>query len=464
MQAKVDMFNNVEVLLGNASLRPDDSVPEFTAAENYFTLNITAGSAQEHDIIESMFPDQSAVSTVRLLQLAQAQATNGNSPILELVNNNVVAAGNQTYGGYPGPLNSQDSSVWMSVTNIFNQVGGDYARVFITPGLITNAPKTYIGMGALILSYDLQSALISGNTATLNGGWGSEITGFNSSGSSSSFSYNLDSTPSGLTFLPINSSGQSVLPTLSQLDYASLNTGVNNVAWSPFQTSSASLTGIQLGQPGASTTTDMQAAGNDAPFGGVLAWVQNVGQKVSNPVDSISGGFYVDTVDLSLPGPFPLQLRRNYLSQNLDANEFGYGWKINFTPYLLLTTNGTSNIIYAAELDGAVIAYHLTNAAWQVLPQDNPSLNNNSAYGKGSAANLFNSILNTNNGTNFVISAPDGSTRAYQNNVFSDHYQRRHAESQQTLPEQMARSRGQLRAILLRHKCDRKRLGPIEPH
>jgi len=415
MQAKVDMFNNGEVILGNASLRPDSGVPELTAAQNYFVLNIAAGSAQEHDILQTMFPDQSAVSTVRLLQLAQARATNGNSPILELVNNSVVAAGNLTYGGYPGPLKSQDASMWVSVTNIFTQVGGDYARVLITPGMITNAAKTYIGMGALVLSYNEQAALISGNVATLNGGWGSEQSGFYTPPSSgTTLTMDLNSGPAGFTFTPINPTGQNVLSSLSQLDYASLNSGVNNVAWSPFQNSSASLTGIQLGQPGSSTTANTQAGGNDGVFSGALAWVQNVGQKVSDPVDSISGGFYVDTVDLSLPGPFPLQLRRNYLSQNLDANQFGYGWKINFTPYLVLTTNGTSNIIYGAELDGAVLAYHLTNSVWKVLPQDNPSLNNNSAYGMGSAANLFNSVLNTNNGTNYVISAPDGSTRTYQ--------------------------------------------------
>ena len=415
MQAKVDMFNNGEVILGNASLRPDSGVPELTAAQNYFVLNIAAGSAQEHDILQTMFPDQSAVSTVRLLQLAQARATNGNSPILELVNNSAVAAGNLTYGGYPGPLKSQDASMWVSVTNIFTQVGGDYARVLITPGMITNAAKTYIGMGALVLSYNEQAALISGNVATLNGGWGSEQSGFYTPLSSgTTLTMDLNSGPAGFTFSPINPSGQNVLSSLSQLDYASLNSSVNNVAWSPFQNSSASLTGIQLGQPGSSTTANTQAGGNDGVFSGALAWVQNVGQKVSDPVDSISGGFYVDTVDLSLPGPFPLQLRRNYLSQNLDANQFGYGWKINFTPYLVLTTNGTSNIIYGAELDGAVLAYHLTNSIWKVLPQDNPSLNNNSAYGMGSAANLFNSILKTNNGTNYVISAPDGSTRTYQ--------------------------------------------------
>jgi RHS repeat-associated protein len=417
MQAKVDMFNNVEVLLGNASLRPDSAVPELTAAQNYFILNIAAGSAQEHDILQTMFPDQSAVSTVRLLQLAQARATNGNSPILELVNNSVVAAGNQTYGGYPGPLKSQDASMWVSVTNIFTQVGGDYARVLITPGMITNAAKTYIGMGALVLSYNEQAALISGNVATLNGGWGSEQPGFYTPpGSSPTLTMNLNSTASGLTFQPFNPNSSSVFSTLSPFDSASLN-GISGLILTPEELSSASLTGILLGQSGSSPVANTVATESSGLFGAAIASIQNLGHAASDPVDVVSGGFYVDAVDLSLPGPFPLQLRRNYLSQNLDANEFGYGWKINFTPYLVLGTNST--LIYAAELDGTVLAYHLTNGVWKVFPQDNPSLNNNSTYGMGSTANLFNSTLRTNNGTNYIISAPDGSTRTYQVMTFS---------------------------------------------
>jgi RHS repeat-associated protein len=416
MQAKVDMFNNVEVLLGNASLRPDSAVPEFTATQNYFTLYIAAGSAQEHDILQTMFPDQNAVSTVRLLQLAQAQATNGNSPILELVNNNAVSAGNLTYTGYLGPLKSQDSNMWTSVTNIFTQAGGDYARVLITPGMITNAPKTYIGMGALILSYNLDGALISGNSASLNGGWGSEFSGFNSpSGSSTALSFDLDQTPTGFSFVPLNTGGQTVITTPSLIDLASWSSTINNIAWSPQEALQSSQTFSLTGLPSGAVGTGIQLGGNSGSFGLTDAGQRSVGQIIGEPVNVTSGEFYVDTVDLSLPGPFPLQLRRNYTSLNLQGNEFGYGWKINFTPYLVYATN----LIYAAELDGTVLAYRLTNSVWKVFPQDNPSLNNNSTYGTGSTANLFNSVLATNNGTNYVITAPDGSTRTYQTMTFS---------------------------------------------
>ncbi len=419
MQAKVDMFNSSEVFLGNASLRPDSGVPEFTASLDYFTLNIVAGSAQEHAIIQSMFPDQNAISTVRLLQLAQVRATNGNSPILELVNNNVMAAGNLTYTGYPGPLKSQDTNVWNSVTNIFTQVGGDYARVLITPGKMTNGPKTYIGMGALILSYNSQGALISGNSAVLKGGWGSELAGFSDLSSSVTLSYNLSQSSSGFSFLPSGSSSQSIFPSYTPIDSALLGSSGNNFVLTPQQVTAAKQSGVTLGQTGATAAQNTQAGADNGLFGNASAWIQSKLQTFGDPVDPVSGGFYVDAVDLVLPGPFPLHLRRNYLSQNLFCNEFGYGWKINFTPYLVVTTNTAGlRIAYGAELDGSVIAYRLTNSLWKVLPQDNPTLNNNSTYGTGSTANLFNSVLRTNANGSWVINAPDGSTRTYQTNSF----------------------------------------------
>ena len=262
-------------------------MPELTAAQNYFILNIAAGSAQEHDILQTMFPDQSAVSTVRLLQLAQARATNGNSPILELVNNSVVAAGNLTYGGYPGPLKSQDASMWVSVTNIFTQVGGDYARVLITPGMITNAAKTYIGMGALVLSYNEQAALISGNVATLNGGWGSEQSGFYTPPSSgTTLTMDLNSGPAGFTFTPISPSGQNVITTPNFFDLASGSSQVNNV-WSPQINLQSQQTFSLLGGSGGSGVGETDD-GNFAPIGPTDAGQRSFGQIVGETVNVTS--------------------------------------------------------------------------------------------------------------------------------------------------------------------------------
>ena len=51
----------------------------------------------------------------------------------------------------------------------------------------------------------------------------------------------------------------------------------------------------------------------------------------------------------------PLQVRRNYGSHNLANNQLGYGWKLNYMPYL--TVVPASNIVYEAEVDGSVFAF-----------------------------------------------------------------------------------------------------------
>ncbi len=412
MQAKVDMYNTVELTLANGSLQPNSGVPNFTAVQNYYTLNITAGSSQEHDMIQSMFPDQNAVSTVRLLQMAQQRATNGNSPILELYINNYAAAGNQAYPGYGATLlKNQDTNMWASVTNIFTQPGGAYARVLITPSKMTNAPKSYIGMGALILGETLDAALISANSATLNGGWGSEEPSFDTTPPEvPTLSWDLGVDYSGSPTFTYNdpTPGDTYTPVLSPEDTAGL--GNNTIGLTQQEQAQAAQTAFVDGQSGGTSQSAITTGGNSGSIGQTDAGLRSIQQTIAEPVNVTSGEFYEDTVDLSLPGPLPLQLRRNYSSLNLQANEFGYGWKMNFNPFLVLA----SNLIYAAELDGTTLAYRLTNGVWKVLSKDNPTLNNNSIYGVGSTANLFNSVLTTNSGTNYVIAAPDGSHRTYQ--------------------------------------------------
>ena len=131
----------------------------------------------------------------------------------------------------------------------------------------------------------------------------------------------------------------------------------------------------------------------------------------------MTGEFYVDAPDITLPGPMPLQIRRNYGSQNLAENEFGFGWKMSYVPFLSVGTNST--LIYAAEMDGSIVAYRqtATNAnVWLPQPQDNPMLNNNSSMGIGSVGNLFNNRLqlSTPGGTNtYTLTGADGSARTF---------------------------------------------------
>ena len=145
-------------------------------------------------------------------------------------------------------------------------------------------------------------------------------------------------------------------------------------------------------------------------------------QQVVEPVNMMTGEFYVDSPDITLPGPMPLQIRRNYGSQNLAENEFGFGWRMSDMPFLSVGTN--SILIYATEMDGTTVAYRqtVTNANfWLPQPQDNPMLNNNSSIGIGSIGNLFNNRLQLSivSGTNtYTLTGADGSIRTFTQQSF----------------------------------------------
>ncbi|MGC3990598.1 MAG: DUF6531 domain-containing protein [Chthoniobacteraceae bacterium] len=93
------------------------------------------------------------------------------------------------------------------------------------------------------------------------------------------------------------------------------------------------------------------------------------GKGVSDPVDAVTGEFYIDSVDLKLNGPMPLEIRRNYGSLNLADSNFGYGWKLSYVPYLILSTD--NSVIYAAETDGSMIAYRQTSDRCYDLESNN---------------------------------------------------------------------------------------------
>lgn len=425
MQAKVDMQSRVTTIIGNGSLRPDSGEDVYDALKHYLVLNIVNASAQEHDIINSTFNEQDAISTVRLLQLAaQRAATNaGWGRPLELNRHNYHALGEGTNWGYgPNKLKDQIPSVWQSVTNAFNSWDADFARVLITPGLVTNDSGTYKGMGALILNFASQSALISANSAVLNGGWGSQLPSFIPGPSTYEMAYSLVQTPKGnYGFNLNNSSLPTVLGDISPQRVLTWNTGAGAPEFlsTPFHNDLGNLSLSIFGDTMGNVPSWLKAGIN---FGNVGLTDASFLQKDSlayDPVEVVTGGFYVDTVDLSLPGPLPLQLRRNYSSRNLAPNQFGYGWKMNFMPFLVVATNAATNVlIQAADPEGAVVMYRGTTTSnlWLVYPQDNPTLNNNTTAGVGATANRFNTRITryTTNGVTYVLAMPDGSRRFYQ--------------------------------------------------
>ena len=131
---------------------------------------------------------------------------------------------------------------------------------------------------------------------------------------------------------------------------------------------------------------------------------------VSDPVDVVTGAFYIDEVDLVLPGPFPLEIRRNYNSQNPLIGDLGVGWKLSLNPHLVKQDGK----LYAAESDGTVIAYRYNceTSRYEVFPEDNPDLFNFNQNGVGSTSNPFHAYIE-----NDILYGSDGSKRIFEDGL-----------------------------------------------
>ena len=414
----VDMFFAEPVIAGNGMARPDSGWTVEAAKRNYFNLSAADLSAQEHATLDIFFGQSNSVSTVKLLQSAQTKTATGGSNVVEVSIYNLSAAGATVYNGKA--LQDHDPDLWSQVVDSFLYDGGpEYTVGWLTPGTQTTTSGSFSGMAALILAPNRQVALIGNNqyggyanalpynsVSAGNSPW-IEIRGDAEGNYYSSYSAPMANqrVPGGevTTVFDLLSdyyayNNSSYVPNPSQSLNGILNDLILSGAYGAYQNSLQS--SVDTGVLG--TKTDYR------PGNGVLT-------QVEDPVNALTGEFYIDDVDLSLPGPMPLQIRRNYGSQNLAYNELGYSWKLSYMPYLSL---GASNIIYVAEPDGSVIAFGSTGAnAWVPSSALNPTLNNNSAGGIGSVANALNARL-TKVSTNYFLTWGDGSMRVFQEMSF----------------------------------------------
>jgi RHS repeat-associated protein len=426
MQLTLNMNWFADLVLGNASLRQDSADRGFSSLNNYMAMLQGNASSAEHSVIYSLFGDGDAVSTIRLLQLAaQRGATNGWAQPMELNLRNYITLGNGTYSGYGGTaLKSQDATLWQKVTNVFvGQWDSNYYRVLITPGPVTNNTASFKGMSCLNFGEWNTGAIMSDNGSLLNGGYSSSFSwiGSPTDGSTYVLSYDLDYSPSlGYSFVLNNFGAVQPHYNFSQYDLLTLTatSGVAKVAFTPQQTLEANLIAGALNLPAGSTASIIQSGKNSGWMGRPWTGMQQPKVTLYDPVDIVSGDFCADTEDMALPGPMPLSLRRNYQSRSLPDDQFGPGWKLSIMPWLVLTTNANNeSVIYAAELDGAVLAYHYqSNNFWAVLPKDNPTLANFTTAGIGSTANQFNNQIQlyTTNGTLYLLKSPLGDKRYFQ--------------------------------------------------
>lgn len=447
IQPNVDMFLDVVATASNKSIHPDSGDVPTTAWRDLFAMIIAGGSAEEHQVLNSYIAGgDRSISTVRLLQLAAEMARSNpkSPPIVELNSQNFAAKGDVKYGGKA--LKDHDPSIWTSVTNSLVGVAdlsGNYTRVLMTPGAVDGAPDaqgttSYRGVGALLLAPNRAAALISGNLKPQNGGYTFSVPqptfAYNNAGTlslqqsgPSDYRLQIDTIGNFDSFLL-----PSVVPITEMPSYAG-GLASSQTKFSDFQSQWAAEV-LAIDRMQSVTSWDQidaalyAGAWRDIVDRGMPStqphWFEDAVQFVFDPVSVLTGEFYHDAEDLVLPGPMPLVVRRNYASQNLADNHFGYGWKLAHFPCLAITA---SNTIYAAEMDGSVVAYAPVdpvpenNRLWKPRIQDNPTLNNVSGPSNDGVANMYlASITNymVGNENWYRLDSPDGSRRLFRERSF----------------------------------------------
>lgn len=300
-------------------------------------------SSNEHQILREIFNDPYAVSTVKLLQLAH----------LEHVKKGGEGEGFFGFGPCSFELTDQSPERGETFEKIKNESGEQWEIVkkfldskedqshwcfaYMIPGMVSNQNDSYKEAATFVFSPWAQYALISSNNLILNGGLGSPLP--------------RDSLTS---------------PAIKEWELQPKTNSDHTVSYSlqiPTITPlSATLVPFMPQWISQNSNSDVRPFHKDF-------W-----SSVADPVDVVTGAFYVDEADLILPGPFSLAIRRNYSSQNLLVGHLGYGWKLSLNPFLI-EEDGKR---FASELDGTVIVYRYCpeTLRWEVLPEDNPELPN----------------------------------------------------------------------------------------
>jgi RHS repeat-associated protein len=409
----VHMPNNGQGTVFNGSTMANSGRDYYSGTLDWWLQLGVQASAAEHGVLRSYYVTN-AISTIKLLQQVGTNA-------VILTADNYVTTGQKTYNGVQ--LMNADTSLWAVIVGFFTTNEDVNSEVIMTPGAVTNGD--YVGVGALVISDETFGALVGG----LNGGYADNF-------SANTFAYNNS------PYLTVNPSPDgSVTPfyltTASDNNNSDYLVDGATTTWDLLTTANSLANNQEQLDPSLTQTfanlSDMYGSQqnsasaytqlyNNGTASTETSTYNDRSQQVVEPVNMMTGEFYVDAPDITLPGPMPLQIRRNYGSQNLAENEFGFGWKMSDVPFLSVGTN--SILIYAAEMDGTFVAYRQTSTnanVWLPQPQDNPTLNNNSSIGIGSVGNLFNNRLQLSvvGGTNtYILNGADGSIRTFTQQSF----------------------------------------------
>jgi RHS repeat-associated protein len=378
----------------------------------------------------------------------------GSGGMLELNSENFQALGQMKLSGTLNssrvvqPLSTWAGTMWTSASNALTYSGTnphpELSRVFMTLGPVSGAVSgtgsstqyAYYGMGAFFYGATSSFALISPDMNGAYGGdFGETYTDTNSDwldttmadAFSSGGDTGIDVTLGNFSVGDQGSdfsiyTGQTTPITTSADYFGGLSANWNSIGIDQETGGMLGLGASLLNDSGINITTangfitvNQQIANN-----GILYQTNhNSSQTAGEPVNTVTGEFYDDSVDLRLNGPMPLEIRRNYGSQNPFSGAFGYGWKMSMVPYLVVSTDSNQTLIYAAEMDGSVVTYRRqspTASTWLASGTDNPQYINPQSFTPGAANLLNNQITASTSGTTtiYTLAGADGSLRTFQ--------------------------------------------------
>jgi len=489
---RVDMAFQRAAWVSNGTSHPNSGDQGSLAGNSAAQLMIAETSTDEHRVINQFFQQSAAISTVKLLDIAQGwNSTNGSASHpgtgqVVLTAANYLAQGavtytaNKTTGGGSATHSLADwaggtssaGTLWSQVVSALTDPNyGSMTTVYITPGPVTatgQQGQAYTGIGAFVVGVGSYGAFISDNMVVNNGGYGGDVGfsfySFNPPAPQVISSFLTPTYDGGYTYqnyeTPTVSSPVYTPPSYSDSNFETIYNGVSagtqyvppdqvsSVSVWNQQTSGTSVNFSSSGSTVANADMMMYDTGNigttsfyggsglfasgtvsnsapaAVPLGGAVQWLVD-------PVNAITGEFYVDAVDLKLSGPMPLEIRRTYGSRNQADNSFGYGWHMSYFPYLMLSTDGVTSgsvvttaptLIYAAETDGSVIAYRKQTSPatrWVPTPADNPTMANAANGSVGGVNNPFNNRIDQTTdadgtSTDFILTGADGSVRTFK--------------------------------------------------
>ncbi|MBI4548787.1 MAG: RHS repeat protein, partial [Ignavibacteriae bacterium] len=471
---QVDMQLHLIRQIFNNSIRPDYGDDSANVIDPFAQMMIVDGSSNEHQILNDMYQDHYAISTVKLLQLShkhhngfltwtQKQFAGANLNISD----DIPRIKKEAQGQWDATAKALGFDLKNNRLDVNNK-DSFYAFAYMTPGHVKSENGDYTGMGTLIFSPGSWSALISSNKNYIHGGYGSRLppqtfhqsnvpninlertydNAFRMGGMSTEANYHQQSyvNPAESYQQSLNQqtmSGyydyvnqQSVDATLGQVTPNAPFVEAAQQHWHGVQDQRRyepvaqenvarmleQIHGFEVPSSSAGESPQMRAShtyehihNRGALYPETHPDHQPFLNKVADPVNIVTGTFYIDEVDITLPGVFPLEIRRNYSSANALPGDFGYGWKSSLVSYLVLAENG---LIEAAEMDGTVLVYRQkpNDDVWRVYSEDNPQLTNNTSAGIGGLANAFHNRITKSKQDGkvvYTLRGADGSKRIF---------------------------------------------------